>query len=150
MTQTQLKNGIINKLKCIKEKIGMPNITIYDETVKQGFKEPCFFIQFLINTHRHLIGNRYERLNSVEILYFSNKDNSKEDYDYMVEQLLEELKYIYVEEDTEHPIRATGDIIAEVVDNVLHITVDYNYHLLTTSEKVKMNYKEQGVDVLDE
>ena len=143
MTQTKLKDGIINKLKSF-------GITIYDETVKQGFKEPCFFVQFLLNTHRHLIDHRYERLNTVEIMYFSDhKESSKEDYDNMAERLFGELKYINVEDDNNHPIRLSGDITAEVVDDVLHVTCDYNYHLITKENKAKMLYKEQGVDVQD-
>ena len=73
----------------------------------------------------------------------------KEDYDLMAEYLFGELKYIYIEDDNEHPIRAQADISAEVVDDVLHVTVDYNYHLITKEIGVKMKHKEQGVDVLD-
>lgn len=149
MTQTKLKDAIVNKLEELKNKINRPKITIYDEKVRQGFTEPCFFVQFLLNTHRHLIDNRYERLNSIEIMYFSDKKDTKEDYDLMTEYLFGELKYIYTEDDSEHPIRATEDMTAEVVDDVLHVTVNYDYHLITKENGVKMKYKEQGVDILD-
>ena len=49
MTQTKLKDGIVNKLRELKNKIARPEITIYDEQVRQGFKEPCFFVQFFYN-----------------------------------------------------------------------------------------------------
>lgn len=149
MTQTKLKDGIVNKLRELKNKIARPEITIYDEQVRQGFKEPCFFVQFLLNTHTHLNNNRYKRFNTVEILYFSDQKDKKEDYDIMTEHLFKELRYIYVEGDNEHPIRSKADISAEVVDEVLHVTIEYEYHLITKEVGVKMKYKEQGAEVLD-
>jgi len=142
VTQTKLKDAIINKLSEL-------NIKIYDETVKQGFQEPCFFVQFLINTHRHLLDNRYQRLNTVEIMYFSdNPRASKEDYDNMAEILFEKLRYLVIDDgDEKQVIRATGDITSEVIDDVLHLTVNYDYHLKVIEDKTKMQIYESEVEI---
>ena len=139
MTQKNLKDGIISKLSTL-------NIRIYDETVKQGFKEPCFFVKFLVNTHEKIKTNRYIRYNTLELLYFSDKEDSKQDYDEMSEKLNDLLEYIYIESE-EINIRASGEITSEVKDDVLHISVDYNYHLVTLDDKKKMKNLEQGVDI---
>ena len=142
MTQTKLKDAIISKLSEL-------NIRIYDETVKQGFQEPCFFVQFLLNTHRHLLDNRYQRLNTVEIMYFSdNPRASKEDYDNMAEILFEKLRYLVIDDgDEKQLIRATGDITSEVIDDVLHLTVNYDYHLKVIEDKTKMQIYESEVEI---
>ncbi len=139
MTQKDLKDAIIKVLSEF-------NINIYDETVKQGFKEPCFFIKFIVNTHKKLKTNRYIRYNTLELLYFSNKKNFYEDYDAMSEKLNSSLELIYIENE-EIYIRASGEITSEVKDNVLHVTVDYNYHLITKEEISKLKSLEQGVNI---
>lgn len=139
MTQKDLKDGVIKTLSQL-------NVNIYDETVKQGFKEPCFFVKFIVNTHKKLKTNRYIRYNTLELLYFSNKKNFYEDYDTMSEKLNSLLELIYIESE-EIYIRANGEITSEVKDNVLHVTVDYNYHLITKEDISKLKSLEQGVDI---
>lgn len=139
MTQKDLKDGVIKVLSKF-------NINIYDETVKQGFKEPCFFIKFIVNTHKKLKTNRYIRYNTLELLYFSDKKNFYEDYDAMSEKLNSSLELIYIENEKIY-IRASGEITSEVKDNVLHVTVNYNYHLITKEKISKLNSLEQGVNI---
>lgn len=139
MTQKDLKDGVIKVLSEF-------NINIYDETVKQGFKEPCFFIKFIVNTHKKLKTNRYIRYNTLELLYFSDKKNFHEDYDAMSEKLNSSLELIYIEKEKIY-IRASGEITSEVKDNVLHVTVDYKYHLITKEEISKLKSLEQEVNI---
>lgn len=98
---------------------------IYKESVEQGLKEPCFFIFLLTANQTQVIGKRYFREQPFDIHYFpSTKDRNTEFLD-VVDRLNDALEYITMDTDL---IRGTK-INYEIVDDVLHFFVNYNFHV---------------------
>jgi len=109
-------NGISLKLNSI---FG-DSYEVHIENVKQGLKEPCFFIKTLPTNDRPLLGKRKQRTYSFMISYFP-KEGNEEMMD-VSEKLLDGLEYIEL---------LSGELIrghsleAEIVDDVLHFSVNY-------------------------
>ncbi|AZK44776.1 phage tail terminator family protein [Paenibacillus lentus] len=99
---------------------------IYTESVKQGLKEPCFFIFLLTSSQRQVIGKRYFREHPFDIHYFpkSKEDKNEEILD-VLDRLNDALEYITMDGDL---LRGTN-IHHEVIDDVLHFFVNYNLHV---------------------
>ena len=100
---------------------------IYSETVKQGLKEPCFFIAVLNPSQSKMIGGRYFRQHPFDVHYFpANTDGKNEEMRRVASQLLDGLEYITL---------TNGDLVRgtnmnyEVVDGVLHFFVQYNMYI---------------------
>lgn len=110
---------------------------IYSEQIKQGFKEPCFFILPLSPSLKQIVGSRYQRYNPFDIHFFPG-DLDNIGVDDVAEKLLEALEYITVE----------GNLIRgmkrhyEKVDGVLHFFVEYNLHTVKPVEKINMEILE--------
>lgn len=99
---------------------------IYSETVKQGLKEPCFFIAVLNPSQEKMIKGRYFRQHPFDVHYFPSKDGGNKEIQSVASQLLDGLEYITL---------ANGDLVRgtnmnyEVVDGVLHFFVQYNMYI---------------------
>lgn len=105
-------------------------VAIHKEQVKQGLKEPCFFIMLLTSNQKQVIGKRYFREHPFDIHYFpSTKDKSTEILD-VVERLNDALEYITMDGDL---IRGTK-MYHEVVNDVLHFFVNYDLFVYKESE----------------
>ena len=93
---------------------------IYTENVEQGLEEPCFFIKSLTVINKNLLGKRKQRTYPFMITYFPL--NGNEEMMEVSEKMLDELEYITL---------LNGDILrgfsleAEIVDDVLHVSVNY-------------------------
>lgn len=125
-------NKIIDGIS-IKLNEAFEGCTIYSEQIKQGFKEPCFFILPLSQSSKQIVGNRYRRNNPFDIHYFPG-DLNNEEVNNVAEILLDALEYITAGGDL---VRGT-DMHYEKVDGVLHFFVEYNLHTVKPSEKTNM------------
>lgn len=105
------------------------------EQIKQGFKEPCFFIQCLNPNIRQFLEKRYFRQNQFCIQYFpkSNTDGNAECYS-VAETLQFLLETIPV---SDKYIRGTN-MRYEVVDGVLNFFVNYDCFAYKVDEKFLM------------
>lgn len=103
---------------------------IYSETVKQGLKEPCFFIAVLNPSQIQVVGNRYFRQHSFDVHYFPAVQDSKNELHEVASLLFDALEYITL---------INGDLVHgtemryETVDGVLHFFVDYNMYVRKTA-----------------
>lgn len=115
----------------------------YTEEVRQGAKEPCFFIscispkeRLLIgNFNSHVLGQRYFRQNRLCIQYYpQSKTRGREESYETAEQMCLCLEMLRCGEDL---LRGT-DMGYEFVDGVLSFFVDYNYFVYVTREPTPM------------
>lgn len=97
---------------------------IHKEDVKQGLKEPAFIINVIEPMQSAKLPNRYLRQHSFNIAYFpkSTTQPKTEMYD-VAEKLFIELEYITV---LDNLCRGTK-MQYEIVDNVLHFFVNYDF-----------------------
>lgn len=131
-----LLDAIINKLNST-----FDNIDIYDEEIKQGFEEPCFFIQQLMkNRKKEVDSNKYE--NNFDIQYFLEDHTAdiNRKYEEMAYKVFDLLEYIDLE--CGKKLRCNS-IESEIIDGVLHIYVRYPFYLYN----VKTDEKMQDVNV---
>lgn len=96
---------------------------IYDKSVKQGFKEPCFFIYALNPSETKLTGNRYSLQNPFDIHYFPAKEGDNTDMHDTGSKMFDVLETVAFENGV--LIRGTQPHY-EIVDGVLHFFIDYN------------------------
>lgn len=97
--------------------------TLYTEEVKQGLKEPCFFVSCISPNTKLLRGRRYQSTNQFTIQYLTNADEPRADCNKVSEQLFDCLELITVDGDL---MRGTG-METVVSDDVLTFTVNYDY-----------------------
>lgn len=102
---------------------------IYKESVKQGLKEPCFFIVLLTSSQTQVLGKRYFREHPFDIHYFPITNDKNTEFLDVVDKLNDVLEYITMDADL---IRGTK-ISHEVVDDVLHFYVNYDFHVYKES-----------------
>lgn len=99
---------------------------IYSEPVKQGLKEPCFFIVSLNPSQTQAMGLRYFRQHPFDIHYFPSKTGGNQEIQDVASDLFEALEYITL---------LNGDLVRgtnmhyEVIDGVLHFFVSYNMYV---------------------
>ena len=95
--------------------------TIYTEELKQGLKEPCFFISCINSTHKLFRGlkgsEKYFRKNQFCIQYFPINDNrGKEECNNIAERLEFTLEWLNIRKKI---IRGRG-MRYEIVNGILH------------------------------
>lgn len=106
------------------------DFTIYTEPIKQGFKEPCFFIKLLNSKQKQILGKRYFKEHSFDVHYFPSNNDKNSEINNMEERLNDSLEYITLEDAY---IRGSK-IHSEYVDEVLHFFVNYNLFILKEHE----------------
>ena len=108
---------------------------IHCQEIEQDLKEPCFLILLLNASNEKLVGDRYSRKQPFDILYFpeSKNDSRNEMYEVM-DKLNDALEYINLGDGLLRGINMKGQII----DDVLHFFVDYNFTVIKQREKVYM------------
>ena len=121
--------------------------TIRANELKQGLKEPCFFISCVNPTFRLFFNKRYFRENLFCIQYFpKSKNRAKEECNDVTERLFIALEYIRVDGDL---TRGTK-MHSEYVDGVLNFFVNYDMFVYMTKDDVaymetlKQNMTEKG------
>jgi hypothetical protein len=138
-------NDIIKGIgKAIKTEFG-DGYTIYPEQVKQGLKDPCFFISCLNPTNKLFLGRRYFRQNKFSIQYLPalKNNNKKQECNDFAERLYSCLEYISI---TDGLIRGSK-MSAEQVDDALHFFVNYDAFVYRVSESDAMEELETGTIV---
>lgn len=124
-------NKIIDGISIKINELFGDNYYIYSENVKQGFKEPCFFISLLKPSSTPKLGNRSLREYNFGIQYFPSSSNSKNAEMYEVsEKLISGLEYISFE----NKLLRGSKIKAEIVDDVLHFFIKYSLFVVQKEE----------------
>lgn len=125
---------IINgMLAAINEEFG-DSYTLYTESVKQDMKEPCFFVFCISPNTRVFRGRRYLHENQFAIQYLTAADEPRAECASVAERLFACLELITVDGDL---VRGT-DMNAEISDEVLTFTVNYNFFSYRSGDELKM------------
>ena len=125
-------NDLIDAISVKLNQVFGDGVKIYSESVKQGLKEPCFFIAVLNPTQSPIIGVRYFRAHPFDIHYFPSKDGGNQEIQDVASKLFDTLEYITL---------LNGDLVRgtemhyEKVDDVLHFFVKYNMFVYKQVEK---------------
>ena len=109
------------------------DMDIYTEYMEQEFEEPCFYISSVHSTESPLIGNRYKRDYSFDIMYFPETMYGNEEMNNMAEQLAIILEFIEIDGSQ---VRGTK-INSNVTDGILHFFISYNMHIYKPREVTK-------------
>lgn len=103
---------------------------IYLNDVQQGLTEPCFLITVVDYSKEPLLDIRSKRILPFDILFFSNKGKSQ-CYE-VADQMMNELDFItLLDGDMMHGT----EMRAEIVDDVLHFFVNYNFMAIVEEEQ---------------
>lgn len=135
-------NDVVNGISIKLNSIFGDGYAIYTEDVEQGLTEPCFFIKPLTVINKPLLGKRKQRTYPFDIAYFPLVGN--EEMMKVSEQMLDGLEYITL---------INGDVLrgtsleAEIVDDVLHVSVNYNVFLNDVSNEESMGTMSSSVKV---
>lgn len=108
-----------------------PEAEIYVNKIKQGFEEPCFFIDLLNPSEKQIIGNRYLRSYLFDIVYFPKKKSSEEIFE-VLDKLYSVLEYIELDDST---LIRGNDRNSREEDKVLHFFVAYEMFIYKLDEE---------------
>ena len=108
-----------------------PEVEIYVNKLKQGFEEPCFFIDLLNPSEKQIIGNRYLRSYLFDIVYFPKKKSSEEIFE-VLDKLYSVLEYIELDDGT--LIRGIERSSREE-DRILHFFITYEMFIYKLDEE---------------
>lgn len=129
--------------KAVFESFGA-DYNIYIDNNEQDLSNPCFLITSLNPSQDQRLGNRYERFQPFDILFFPTK---QEEYTSecmeTVEKLFDALEYITVSGDLVRGINMNN----EIRDGVLHFFVDFNMFIIKQQERINMEEIEKDVSL---
>lgn len=116
------------------------DVEIYTGQLKQGFKEPCFFIELIEGTTTHDLGNRYHDDLTFQISYFPQPGPSYKDMYRTMQPLTLALGTI-TPRDAGDPSKSYNgihghDFDSLIDDDVLHVNVSYTIFYYLPLEKV--------------
>ena len=101
-------------------------VPVYAEPLKQGFKEPCFFVYCTESTNRIYLGKRYLAQNAFCVTYFPKLSNrQKEECNDVAERLCNCLECVDIDDAMGGQIRGTN-MKHTVSDGVLVFTLNYD------------------------
>lgn len=115
---------------------------IYQNDVKQGLKEPCFFIAVLQPELSPLLGTRRMNRNPLDVQYIPSDPGENAEMFSVAGKLVEALEFITL---------PGGDLLHgtkmnyEVVDGVLHFFVNYNLPMIRPRDETYMETLETDV-----
>lgn len=115
------------------------------EEIKQGLKEPCFFITCLNPTTELFLGMRYFRTNQFCIQYFPETNEKQRECNGVAERMLQCLEYITIYGE-DKPIMGTK-MKYEVVDGVLNFFVNYDCFIRKTEQQTPMESLQASTSV---
>ena len=114
-----------------------PDYDIYGEKVRQGFEEPCFFVQILPSKQEKELQS-YRREEMFDIQYFLDEfeEDANAKYEAMGNQLFQILEYLPI---ADGKLLRGLDMSYQIIDDVLHFNVRYEFafHDIATAEKMK-------------
>lgn len=127
-------NSLIDAIAMkINQELG-DEITIYKEPQQQGFTVPCFFINLHASNQKRMVGKRYYREQQFDIEYHPGTTAKKAQINDIIDKLNDALEFVTMEGDA---FRGTK-MRCEVVDNLLHFYVNYNFHVYKVAEAADM------------
>lgn len=118
---------------------------IHMEEIKQGLKEPCFFIACLNPTTELFLGKRYFRTNQFCIQYFPETNEKQRECNGVAERMLQCLEYITIYGE-DKPIMGTK-MKYEVVDGVLNFFVNYDCFVRKIEQQTPMESLQASTSV---
>lgn len=131
VTIDDVKKGIMKKINLFRDK---STTKLYSEDIKQGFKEPCFFIKEIKSSQNKALGNRYKRGHSYDIHYFPSPDSNTKNAELreVAEVLYDQMEYIEIA----GKLTMGLDMTHEIVDGVLHFFVKYPFYVYKEKEPI--------------
>ncbi len=114
------------------------NYEIYTESVEQGLKEPCFFINTLKPSEKLFKCGKYFQSNPFCIQYISSSNTKKYDCNDVLERLYRCLEYITLIENKERDITSLirgTEMSGEYSDGILNFFVSYNMFVINEGDK---------------
>lgn len=133
-------NKLIDAISIKLNQVFGDDYEINSENVKQGLKEPCFFIKVLNPTQSQIVGQRYFKDNPFDLHFFPKIEGNNEEINNVAENLFDAMEYIQL---------LDGDLVRgthmhyETVDNVLHFFVQFN--MFVKKEKAVDRMKDLSV-----
>mgnify|MGYP003271508679 FL=1 len=115
------------------------------EEIKQGLKEPCFFITCLNPTTELFLGKRYFRTNQFCIRYFPETNEKQRECNGVAERMWQCLEYITIYGE-DKPIMGTK-MKYEVVDGVLNFFVNYDCFIRKIEQQTPMESLQASTNV---
>lgn len=109
---------------------------IYSDEVEQGLQEPCFLILLIDSGNERMIGNRFKRKQTFNILYFPKNDETNNDMYSIGEKMNDALEFISF---GDGKLMGT-DTSFKIVDDVLSFLIDYNF---TTIKQINNDYMKE-------
>lgn len=112
-------------------------IAVESNYVKQGFKEPCFFIELIDTLKNRRLENKQIRTYQIDIQYI-NGNLGRDDLNSIGDDLFEILEAIPLRSSTKNYIRAYK-YDRKIVGDILHFIVTYHVYLQKElDEQLKM------------
>lgn len=108
------------------------NYNIYTESIEQGLKEPCFFVQCINPSSERFLGNKYKRTNQFCIQYFPSSEDKYNECMDVADRMFFSLDVVG---DNEWLGTKMG---SEIVDDVLNFFVNYDGFVYRTKEQTPM------------
>ena len=114
---------------------------IYTELVEQGMTKPCFSILLINSTITPSLKPRYFKTHQICVHYFPESSDIQAESNAVKDRLEQCLEYIMAGEDL---IRGK-DMSANLVEDVLHFFVNYDFYVTETGEEDAMETLETDV-----
>ncbi|MBU5440294.1 hypothetical protein KQI42_20065 [Tissierella sp. MSJ-40] len=124
-----------------------PEATIYNESIKQGFKAPCFFVSILNTTTEKGLCKTYTDNIFFNVQYFNDIEDRNVDFMRVQNKLLRSIEYVKLEDGK--VIRLNNRRI-EKVDDRLHYFFDVDINIIEVAKGIKMEDLEKEGVVKDE
>jgi len=119
-------NKIIDGISIKLNQVFGSGYKIYSESIKQGLKEPCFFIIALNPSEESVLSTRFFRQCPFDIHYFPVGPDSNAEMQAVAESMYMAMEWIEVEANIVRGVQMNH----QVIDGVLHFFVQYNMHII--------------------
>lgn len=120
---------------------------IYKNDVKQGLKEPCFFIAVIAPSRTDQLGERWRMDIPFDVQYIPKAEGDNAELYDVEGTLMDILSHITLPDGSSYRGR---NISCEIVDSVLHVFVTYTAWLKHIADEVKMNKLDQDIGIKEE
>lgn len=122
MTIDEVKASLVKRLDELDSQI-----PVHTEQIKQGFKEPAFFVLLLNSAQDREVDRRYRRALLFDVHYFPSKGSKPNaECHSMADRLYEALEYV----STPSGLVRGSRMRHEVVGGVLHFFISFDLQLL--------------------
>ena len=120
---------------------------VYLESVEQGLKVPCFFINPIYSSDRNMISNRKYRLYDFDIIFIPDEDKTPKDTLVKIaDTLFGSFDQLEVEEGVVIP---SFERRIDIVDDILHFKVVFQYYYYTEKPKEPIQDTLEGGVIVD-